>query len=344
MSETPKYYITRGDNQSGPFTNSELRRKAATGRLLPTDLIFKDGMSEWVKAKRVKGLFPAEEQKPILEPRFVEDFEPELSGSESIVNNSGEFEDTAKKSFAAKAKSFIISSVVICGFLFFLTAMSFSIVTTKEQRAELRKRAEIRRIEREKVYADQEKIRVEKELFAKQETIKNEAEAKQNNNEEEKDVFFNDIDDLPDNEQTTIITNLFRNSQALTEEISGTESLARLKDVLDKVKTFSPISNLPGLCSPGKMEPVDLDLNIVKQVFGKPYFSMVLNRKGEKFYEKLPNPHFNTTLAWKCKDGVISMVFRSGNIHPKGGGVWISYSWIEFQTNTELLEWANKFR
>lgn len=180
MSETPKYYITRGHNKSGPFTNSDLRRKAATGSLLPTDLIFKDGMSEWVKAKRVKGLFPAEEQKPILEPSFVEDFEPESSESEYNVNNSHEFEETAKRSFVSKIKTFILGAVVLCVFLFFLITMSLSIVTTKEQRVEFAKKVEQQRIEREKRRIEEAKIEAEKELIAKKqaEIAKKEAEEK----------------------------------------------------------------------------------------------------------------------------------------------------------------------
>lgn len=161
MPETPKYYITRGRNQSGPFTNSELRRKAATGSLLPTDLIFKDGMPQWVKAKRVIGLFPIEKLKPIIESRYQE-LEPENN-----VDNSQEFEEIAKKSFVSKIKLFVIYSFVVCGFLVFLITMSLSIVTTKEQRLEFAKKVEQQRVEREKRSIEAAKIRAEKELIAK---------------------------------------------------------------------------------------------------------------------------------------------------------------------------------
>ena len=55
MSE---WYYGRNGQQQGPVTSNQLKQLAQSGQLLPTDLVWKDGMSEWAKASKVKGLFP----------------------------------------------------------------------------------------------------------------------------------------------------------------------------------------------------------------------------------------------------------------------------------------------
>jgi serine/threonine protein kinase len=63
----PKYFYTRGEEQCGPVSSSELKALAAAGSLLPTDQIWKDGMPEWVPASSAKGLFPS--SAPMSTPR-----------------------------------------------------------------------------------------------------------------------------------------------------------------------------------------------------------------------------------------------------------------------------------
>ncbi len=53
------WYVGKGRDRRGPFTSGQLREMATSGELLPTDLIWKDGMSGWVPASKTKGLFPA---------------------------------------------------------------------------------------------------------------------------------------------------------------------------------------------------------------------------------------------------------------------------------------------
>lgn len=56
-----KWLYSRGDNhQGGPVSAKELNRLAETGEVRPDDLVWKEGMDEWVPANRIKGLnFPA---------------------------------------------------------------------------------------------------------------------------------------------------------------------------------------------------------------------------------------------------------------------------------------------
>lgn len=53
------WYIGKNGKQSGPFTGTQVREMAAVGDLTPTDLVWKEGMADWVAAGTLKGLFDA---------------------------------------------------------------------------------------------------------------------------------------------------------------------------------------------------------------------------------------------------------------------------------------------
>jgi hypothetical protein len=50
-------YVARGKHRLGPVSAARLRAFAATGKLLPTDTIWKEGMEQPVPANRVQNLF-----------------------------------------------------------------------------------------------------------------------------------------------------------------------------------------------------------------------------------------------------------------------------------------------
>jgi uncharacterized RDD family membrane protein YckC len=52
-----EWHVGRNGQQTGPFTAQQLRQMAASGQLSPTDLLWKDGMPNWVPGSSVKGLF-----------------------------------------------------------------------------------------------------------------------------------------------------------------------------------------------------------------------------------------------------------------------------------------------
>lgn len=68
VSNNEWHYSTGDDHQQGPVAATELNRLAAAGELRPDDLVWKEGMDEWVPASRVKGLdfkdTPAAPPKP----------------------------------------------------------------------------------------------------------------------------------------------------------------------------------------------------------------------------------------------------------------------------------------
>jgi tetratricopeptide (TPR) repeat protein len=52
-----QWYYSQDGQRRGPLSDSHLKKLAASGRLRPADLLWKEGMSRWVAASKVKGLF-----------------------------------------------------------------------------------------------------------------------------------------------------------------------------------------------------------------------------------------------------------------------------------------------
>ncbi len=52
------HYTLGGQQMATPVPATELRRLAASGQLLPTDMLWREGMPSWVTAGSVKDLFP----------------------------------------------------------------------------------------------------------------------------------------------------------------------------------------------------------------------------------------------------------------------------------------------
>ena len=53
------YYSAEGE-EHGPVSAAELRQFATSGQLQSDDLVWKEGLDEWVEARKIKGLFPTD--------------------------------------------------------------------------------------------------------------------------------------------------------------------------------------------------------------------------------------------------------------------------------------------
>jgi len=58
--------LARDGVQRGPFTSKALQALATSGELLPTDLMWKEGMKEWVRADRSSLVFPQSAEERIV--------------------------------------------------------------------------------------------------------------------------------------------------------------------------------------------------------------------------------------------------------------------------------------
>ncbi len=55
---TNGWYFHKDGEQTGPFTMAQLQEKVNSGSIQAKDLVWKEGMEEWVSAETVPGLFP----------------------------------------------------------------------------------------------------------------------------------------------------------------------------------------------------------------------------------------------------------------------------------------------
>lgn len=62
------WYFAREGVRTGPVPREELDRQARTGGLVPTDLVWTEGMAEWQEAGSVPGLLPEGSPAPVPPP------------------------------------------------------------------------------------------------------------------------------------------------------------------------------------------------------------------------------------------------------------------------------------
>lgn len=62
------YWIARQGNKHGPFPEDQVRKNYASGRVLPTDLVWTDGMADWKAASQVFGAVPPRPAPPAAAP------------------------------------------------------------------------------------------------------------------------------------------------------------------------------------------------------------------------------------------------------------------------------------
>ncbi len=109
-----QWHVTRDEKKSGPFSSTALRRLAVSGKLLPSDEIWKEGMTKSVPASNLKGLFsdasssapsPSFSPNPSPPPPQPISSPPPISSLPSVPNqHSGE---TAQPASPAPGHSFL---------------------------------------------------------------------------------------------------------------------------------------------------------------------------------------------------------------------------------------------
>ncbi|MEZ6139017.1 MAG: GYF domain-containing protein [Zavarzinella sp.] len=75
MSQT--WFYSDGEDRFGPVSQAELQQLAEKGQLMRRDLVWQEGMEDWVEARTISGLFPARREEE--RPRF--DYEPDRTES-----------------------------------------------------------------------------------------------------------------------------------------------------------------------------------------------------------------------------------------------------------------------
>jgi hypothetical protein len=59
----PIWYYARGESEQGPISTAQIKALAATGALRRDDLVWKEGMDNWLPASDIDELFPGQKKK-----------------------------------------------------------------------------------------------------------------------------------------------------------------------------------------------------------------------------------------------------------------------------------------
>ena len=86
------WYFARQGQQFGPVSSGQLREYAGTGQLLATDLIWKQGMTNWMAAATIPNLFPnAASPPPVSMTPGMQALAPPFVQSDHLLRNIGKW-------------------------------------------------------------------------------------------------------------------------------------------------------------------------------------------------------------------------------------------------------------
>ncbi len=75
-----EWYFMKGEKRCGPISSQTLQERANIGRLQPDHLVWREGLDEWLPAKKVQGLFPKNMPVPKVSISTSESTLPDIAG------------------------------------------------------------------------------------------------------------------------------------------------------------------------------------------------------------------------------------------------------------------------
>lgn len=106
------WYVGRNGERTGPFTAAQVRQMAAGGGLKPTDMVWKEGMANWVAASTIRGLFAGPSiPAPVVGPPAVSggtDFQFTQPGAQSTFARPMEYAEYMPRVGAALLDSLFV--------------------------------------------------------------------------------------------------------------------------------------------------------------------------------------------------------------------------------------------
>jgi hypothetical protein len=111
------WYYSKNGSKHGPVASAELKALARAGKLLPTDLIWKEGMSSWKPATKVKGLFAAAPMAITLVPLGRQ---TQRTVPVGVAPTSPEVTPATRPAFTAKKIGIVTGCVAVFGLLLVL--------------------------------------------------------------------------------------------------------------------------------------------------------------------------------------------------------------------------------
>ncbi|MDR2114852.1 MAG: GYF domain-containing protein [Planctomycetaceae bacterium] len=92
-----QWYYRKGTARFGPVSSADIKKMATEGKLEPTDLLRGVGMTEWVAASKIKGLFPIPQAKSVTPQKTEVNDELGLAPLEPIKQDAAPATKSAAK-------------------------------------------------------------------------------------------------------------------------------------------------------------------------------------------------------------------------------------------------------
>lgn len=130
MSEEQSWYYAKGDEKIGPISSAELKQVAASGRLLPSDYVWRTDWQEWKRADTLKNLFPPSIKSP-PPPRSEKSVQTIQAATEAVEQVSQRlwFLDLRFESFATpRLIGFVFAASLVCLLLAFFVVIVYAVL------------------------------------------------------------------------------------------------------------------------------------------------------------------------------------------------------------------------
>lgn len=111
------WYYAKGDEQFGPMLESELKALADSGELTSADMVWREGMSAWQPAGRIRSIFPNEDHGASSPPPRKQSFDRKARDTVESVNKTSE--QVSKKFWFLDLKFESFFTPKLVGFAFF---------------------------------------------------------------------------------------------------------------------------------------------------------------------------------------------------------------------------------
>ncbi len=111
-----QWYYSKNGSQLGPISAEELQSKVLSGEIAKTDLVWKDGLADWLPAGQVPELRPAVSSAPVA----VSSPTPSPYQSPSAVQSASQVPSGGVLTGAPPSQGFAVASMV-CGIIAVLT-------------------------------------------------------------------------------------------------------------------------------------------------------------------------------------------------------------------------------
>lgn len=123
-----EYWIARKGEKQGPYPEEQVRRNYASGRVLPTDLVWTDGMADWKVASQVFGPVPPRPVPPPA-PASATPYRPPAA----VVRDEGDAgsgDEVVYAGFWVRFGALIIDNVIVYAATIAITALAMFAVAS----------------------------------------------------------------------------------------------------------------------------------------------------------------------------------------------------------------------